>query len=162
MNRHRETYCLLFALTFNVLSVLAQSSQFQVGLGAWPGAGAQFVHVQTRSIYSLEVMASIDTELWKKRTPLYISAGVGAALRPFGVLRVIGRANYSNDLYLGVRFGPALAFLQRQTRQEKNRQFSLFLDPFLRYIRPMGRSTGFLEIGLQRPSMRLGLWIPLQ
>ncbi len=121
----------------------------------------QFVHVQTRSIYSLEVHSSVDTELWKERTPLYVSVGVGAALRPLGVLRVIGQANYSYDLYLGIRFGPALTFLQKQTRAEKNRQFSLFLDPFLRYTRPLGQQTAFVEIGSQRPSLRIGFWILL-
>ncbi len=139
----------------------AQSSHIQAGLAGWPGAGVQFVHVQTRSIYSLEIHSSVDTELWKERAPLYVSAGVGAALRPLGILRVIGQANYSYDLYLGLRFGPALTFLQKQTRAEKNRQFNLFLDPFLRYTQPLGQQTAFIEIGSQRPSLRIGIWIPL-
>ncbi|MXW15177.1 MAG: hypothetical protein F4Z76_09705 [Rhodothermaceae bacterium] len=152
---------MLILLTLNGFMALAQSSHIQAGLGGWPGAGMQFVHIQARSIYSLEVLASVDTELWKERTPVYVSAGVGAALRPLGILRVIGQANYSYDLYLGIRFGPALTFLHEQTRAEKNRQFSLFLDPFLRYTRPVGQQTAFIEIGAQRPSLRIGLWIPL-
>ncbi|MXZ18008.1 MAG: hypothetical protein F4069_10510 [Rhodothermaceae bacterium] len=156
-----QTTCVLILLTLNGFMALAQSSHIQAGLGGWPGAGMQFVHIQARSIYSLEVLASVDTELWKERTPVYVSAGVGAALRPLGILRVIGQANYSYDLYLGIRFGPALTFLHEQTRAEKNRQFSLFLDPFLRYTRPIGQQTAFIEIGAQRPSLRIGLWIPL-
>ncbi|MCY3630863.1 MAG: hypothetical protein F4X61_00325 [Rhodothermaceae bacterium] len=156
-----QTTCVLILLTLNGFMALAQSSHIQAGLGGWPGAGMQFVHIQARSIYSLEVLASVDTELWKERTPVYVSAGVGAALRPLGILRVIGQANYSYDLYLGIRFGPALTFLHEQTRAEKNRQFSLFLDPFLRYTRPVGQQTAFIEIGAQRPSLRIGLWIPL-
>ncbi|MCY3594938.1 MAG: hypothetical protein OXH01_06845 [Bacteroidetes bacterium] len=156
-----QTTCVLILLTLNGFMALAQSSHIQAGLGGWPGAGMQFVHIQARSIYSLEVLASVDTELWKERTPVYVSAGVGAALRPLGILRVIGQANYSYDLYLGLRFGPALTFLHEQTRAEKNRQFSLFLDPFLRYTRPVGQQTAFIEIGSQRPSLRIGLWIPL-
>ena len=139
----------------------AQSSHIQAGLGGWPGAGMQFVHIQARSIYSLEVLSSVDTELWKERTPVYVSAGVGAALRPLGIPRVIGQANYSYDFYLGIRFGPALTFLHKQTRTEKNRQFSLFLDPFLRYIQPLGKQIAFIEVGSQRPSLRFGLWLPL-
>lgn len=121
----------------------------------------QFAHIQARSIYSLEILSSVDTELWKDRTPVYVSAGVGAALRPLGIPRVIGQANYSYDFYLGIRFGPALTFLHKQTRTEKNRQFSLFLDPFLRYIQPLGKQIAFIEVGSQRPSLRFGLWLPL-
>lgn len=156
----RATFVFI-VLTPNGFMAFAQSSHIQAGLGGWPGAGIQFVHIQARSIYSLEVLSSVDTELWKERTPVYVSAGVGAALRPLGILRVIGQADYSYDLYLGVRFGPALTFLNKQTRAEKNRQFSLFLDPFLRYTRPVGQQTAFIEIGSQRPSLRVGLWIPL-
>lgn len=156
-----RTTCLFLLVILSGFSAFAQSSHLQAGLGGWPGAGMQFVHLQTRSIYSLEVLCSVDTELWKERTPVYVSAGVGAALRPLGILRVIGQADYSYDLYLGIRFGPALTFLHKQTRAEKNRQFNLFLDPFLRYTRPVGQQTAFIEIGSQRPSLRVGFWIPL-
>ncbi|MCY4204326.1 MAG: hypothetical protein OXE92_01220 [Bacteroidetes bacterium] len=107
-------------------------------------------------------MSSVDVELWEKRTPVFVSAGIGAALRPLGVLRVIGSANYSYDFYLGVRFGPSLSFRKNPTRQEKNRQFSLFLDPFIRYVHPLGKQTGFIEIGPQRPVVRFGLWVSLE
>ena len=157
----RTTRCLLFALIPCGFSALAQTSQLQVGLGVWPGAGFQVGHVLARSVYSLEVITSADTELWKDRTPVHISAGVGTALRPLGILRVIGRANYAYDLYLGVRFGPALTFLQNATRAEKNRQFSLFLDPYIRYSTSIGRQPVFVEIGSQRPSLRFGLWVVL-
>ena len=157
----RTTCCLLFTLVLGGYSALAQSSQLQVGLGAWPGAGFQAGHVLARSVYTLEVITSADSEIWKERTPLHLSAGVGTALRPLGVLRVIGRANYEYDLYLGVRFGPALTFLQKATRAEKNRQFSLFLDPYIRYTVSIGRQPVFFEIGSQRPSLRFGLWVTL-
>ena len=157
----RTTCCLLITLILSGISTLAQTSHLQVGLGAWPGAGVQAGHVLARSVYTLEVITSVDTELWKERTPVHISAGVGTALRPLGILRVIGRANYTYDLYLGVRFGPALTFLQQATRAEKNRQFSLFLDPYIRYTVSIGRQPVFVEIGSQRPSLRFGLWIAL-
>ncbi|MCY4171906.1 MAG: hypothetical protein OXF08_09965 [Bacteroidetes bacterium] len=140
----------------------AQPSQLQIGLGGWPGAGAQFVYVESYSVHSVEVLASFDSELWKSRTPFYLSAGVGAALRPLGILRVIGRADYQYDFYIGIRFGPALHFLQRPTHAEKNRQFSLFLDPFLRYTQPYQDLTLFFELGMQRPITRFGVWFSLQ
>ena len=161
MNLYRTTSCLLITLVLSGFSALAQTSQLQVGLGAWPGAGLQAGHVQTRSVFSLEVITFVDTELWEERTPVHISAGVGTALRPLGILRVIGRANYAYDLYLGVRFGPALTFLQNASRAEKNRQFSLFLDPYIRYTGSLGRQTVFAEIGSQRPAFRFGIWIAL-
>lgn len=157
----RTTVCLLFTLILGGLYAQAQTSKLQVGLGAWPGAGLQAGHVLTRSVYSLEVITSVDTELWKERTPVHVSAGVGTAFRPLGILRVIGRANYAYDLYFGVRFGPALTFLQNASRAEKNRQFSLFLDPYIRYTVSIGRQPVFAEIGSQRPSFRFGLWIAL-
>jgi hypothetical protein len=157
----RTIFCLLFILILSELPALAQTSQLQVGLGAWPGAGLQAGHVLTRSVYSLEVITSVDTEFWKERIPVHVSAGVGTAFRPLGVLRVIGRANYTYDLYFGVRFGPALTFLQNASRAEKNRQFSLFLDPYMRYTVSIGQQPVFVEIGSQRPSLRFGLWIAL-
>ena len=147
-------YALLF--TFSGISVSAQSPHVQLGLGAWPGAGIQLVYVQAQSVYSLEILVSIDTELWKERTPIYLSSGVGTAIRPLGILRVIGQANYPYDLDVGIRFGPALTFLKSPTREEKNRQFSLFLDPYIRYTHQIGKPIAFLEIGAQRPSIRAG------
>ena len=157
----RTTCCLLFTLVLGGYSALAQTSQWQVGLGAWPGAGFQAGHVQAKSVYTLEVITSVDSQLWKERTPVHLSAGVGTALRPLGILRVIGRADYTYDLYLGVRFGPALTFLQNATRAEKNRQFSLFMDPYIRYTASIGQQPFFVEIGSLRPSLRFGLWISL-
>ena len=161
MTRLRTTFYLLFTLVLSGLSAQAQTSQLQVGIGAWPGAGLQAGHLLTRSVYSLEVTTSVDTELWKERTPVHVSAGVGTALRPLGILRVIGRTNYAFDLYFGVRFGPALTFLQNASHAEKNRQFSLFLDPYIRYTVSVGQQPVFAEIGSQRPSFRFGLWIAL-
>lgn len=142
--------------------VFAQTSHIQAGPGGWPGVGIHLAHIQLRSIYTLEVLTSIDTEFWQERKPVYVSSGVGTALRPLGILRVIGRADYPYDFYVGVRFGPTLTFRKTPTRAEKNRQFGLFLAPFLRYSQTFGGQTGFIEIGSQRPSVRFGIWIPLE
>ena len=133
----------------------------QAGLGVGPGAGAHVAVIQSRSIYTLEVLTAADSELWKERAPLYVSMGVGVALRPVGILRIITGTDYGYDLDLGVRFGPTLSFLRRASRAEKNRQFNLFLDPFLRYIRSFGQQDVYLEIGFQRPILRAGFWISL-
>ena len=135
----------------------------QAALGGWPGIGVQAGYVQARSIYTLEVVSYVDALPWREGYPLYVSAGVGAALRPLGVLRVIGRADYGYDFDLGVRFGPGLFFTDDATRAEKNRQFSLFLDPFVRFsLRTMRPGNYFIELGPQRPAFRLGLLINMQ
>ncbi len=161
LNQVRTFLLLTLFLSFFGFSASGQSPHAQIGLGGWPGAGLQLVHIQSQSIYTLEVLASADTEFWENRTPVFLSVGVGASLRPLGILRLITQANYSYDVDVGIRFGPALTFLQRPTRAEKNRQFSLFLDPFLRYSHPLGKQIGFIEIGAQRPSLRFGIWVPL-
>ena len=103
-----------------------------------------------------------DSEFWAAQRPLYVAAGVGAAIRPLGVLRLIGRTPHAFDIDLGARFGPGLTFLRNPTRLQKNQQFRLFLDPFLRTSAyAPGRRVGYLELGTRRPVVRLGLRIPL-
>ena len=154
---------LLLALLWISTPAPAQSPVIQAALGGWPGIGVQLGYVQPRSIYTLEVMSYLDVLPWRDESPLYVSAGVGAALRPLGVLRVIGRTDYGYDLDLGVRFGPGLFFTEDATRAEKNRQFSLFLDPFLRFTHHSVRQGHFLvELGPQRPALRFGFWLSVQ
>ena len=138
-------------------SVHAQSPIVQAAVGGLPGIGVQLGYIQTQTIYTLEVMSYADALPWREGYPVYLSVGVGATLRPLGVLRLIGHADYGYDLDIGVRFGPGLFFTDDATRAEKNRQFSLFLDPFLRFsMRP---GNYFIEVGPQRPYVRMGLWI---
>ena len=158
----KYTISLYILILLSGPGALAQTSHIQTGLGLWRGVGVHLVHIQVRSTYTLEISTSIDTEFWQDRNPIYLSSGLGAALRPLGMLREIGQADYPYDIYVGVRFGPALIFQKNPTRAEKNRQFGLFLDPFLRYIKPFGERVAFIEIGSQRPSLRLGIWIPFE
>ena len=139
-----------------------QGRWLQLTAAAWPGVGAQVVYVQARRMYTFEALAYADFLPWQDRNPLYVSTGVGAAIRPLGVIRTIGGANFAYDVDLGIRTGPTLTFIQDPTRADKNRQFSLFLDPFVRLeLHALDRTTLVLEVGAQRPSFRLGVWLGL-
>ena len=136
----------------------AQPAVLQAGVGVWPGAGVQAGYVRWGSVYSLEIVLYASSSPWRNEIPLFVSAGFGGTLRPIGFLQEIGRADYDYDLDLGVRVGPSLFFKQNASRADKNRQFSLFVDPFVRYsyqVFPADRF--FAELGAQRPRLRLGL-----
>lgn len=110
------------------------------------------------SVYSLEIVLYASSSPWRKEIPLFVSAGFGGSLRPMGILREIGRADYSYDLDVGIRVGPSLFFKQNASRADKNRQFSLFVDPFVRYSHQVFPTDQiYVELGPQRPRMRLGL-----
>ena len=134
----------------------------QAGVGALPGAGLQIGYSGPRSIYTIEAMLYADGQpsfFGNRESTLRLSGGLGAALRPLGVLRVIGNADYPFDFDLGARFGPSLLFTSRATRADKNQQFGLFLDPFLRFTsRFRSGRIFFLEVGPQQPTFRAGLW----
>ena len=136
----------------------AQPTVLQLGAGVWPGAGVEVGYVRWGSVYSLEIVLYTAASPWHSEFPLFVSAGFGGTLRPIGILREIGRVDYDYDLDLGVRVGPSLFFKQDASRADKNRQFSLFIDPFVRYswaVFPSDRL--FVEVGSQRPRVRLGL-----
>ena len=136
----------------------AQPATLQAGLGGWPGAGLQAGFVQWGSVYTLEIVLYASSSPWQDNIPLFLSAGFGGSLRPIGILREIGRIDYTYDLDIGIRVGPSLFFRQNATRADKNRQFSLFVDPFVRYSHTVGASSQlFAEVGSQRPRVRLGL-----
>lgn len=136
-------------------------SYLQTGLAVFPGVGVQFGYVGPHSIYTIETMIYADGQpaLGSGESTLQLSGGIGAALRPLGVVRTIGNADYRYDFDFGVRFGPSLFFTTGATRADKNQQFSLFLDPFIRFSSRFGNGRIFyLEIGPQQPVFRFGLW----
>ena len=133
----------------------------QVGLAVVPGVGVQLGYVGPRSIYTVEGLLYADGQpsLGSGESTLQLSGGIGAALRPLGVVRTIGNADYRYDFDFGVRFGPSLFFTTGATRADKNQQFSLFLDPFIRFSsRFRNGRIYFVEIGPQKPALRFGLW----
>ncbi len=133
----------------------------QTGLAVWPGVGVQLGYVGPHSIYTLETMiyAEGQPDFGEGESTLQLSGGIGAALRPLGVVRTIGNTDYRYDFDFGVRFGPSLFFTTGATRADKNQQFSLFLDPFIRFSSRFGNGRiFFVEIGPQKPVLRFGLW----
>lgn len=136
----------------------------QGGVAAFPGVGLQLGYVGRHSFYTVEGMFSADGQpsLGEGESTLRVSGGLGAAMRPLGVVRTIGNADYPYDFDLGVRFGPSLFFTTGATRADKNQQFSLFLDLFLRFSsRFRNGRIFFLELGTQQPIVRAGLWFNL-
>ncbi len=133
----------------------------QTGVAVFPGVGVQLGYVGPHSIYTLETMIYADGQpsLGSGESTLQLSGGIGAALRPLGVVRTIGNADYRYDFDFGVRFGPSLFFTTGATRADKNQQFSLFLDPFIRFSSRFKNDRIFyIEIGPQQPDLRFGLW----
>ena len=145
-------------LTWMVSHSYGQSTRLQAGFGAWPGVGVQAGYVQQYNMYSLEIVVSAETSPWHTDIPLFISTGFGSTLRPTGILREIGRADYDYDLDLGIRLGPGLFFIQNASRTDQNRQFNLFIDLFIRYSRNLEHlGIGYVEFGTQRPRIRVGV-----
>ena len=145
---------------------LASAGQLlQAGLAGWPGVGVQVNYVDLHTMYTLEAALQMDADPFAPRNALHVAASVGAALLPLNIWRTIGQADYGYDLDAGIRFGPRLVFVEDATRADKNQQFGLFLDPFLRYRRRIGPEDSnrffFVEIGPRRPVLRAGLWLEL-
>ncbi len=133
----------------------------QAGVALVPGLGVQAGYVRTRSLFTVEGILYADT------TPRFaggegsviVSGGFGGAIRPLGFPRLIGTADYPYDFDIGLRFGPSLTFTRGATQAEKNQQFSLFLEPFLRFSSRL--SSGriyFVEAGTLRPLFRAGFF----
>ncbi len=135
----------------------------QTGIAAWPGIGTQVNYIRARETYAWETAMYFEVEpsFGDARTTFVVSGGVGAAVRPLGILRFIGQADYGYDLDVGVRLGPSLLFRNRATHADRNQQFRLFLDPFVRLLLPRNQRTWFVEIGPSRPVVRAGFWLQL-
>jgi hypothetical protein len=169
---HRLTPRLLLAALLVVLASAAEATAqptppdrprnvMQAGLALVPGFGAQVGYVQSRTIFTVEGLLYVDAspQFAGGEGTVELSSGLGAAIRPLGFPRLIGTADYPYDFDIGLRFGPSLTFTQGATRAEKNQQFSLFVEPFLRFSSRL--SSGrlyFVEAGTQRPLFRAGVF----
>ena len=135
-------------------------SYWQVGLAAIPGVGAQAAYIQTRALYTIEGSLYIDyaPRFAGGEGSVQLSGSVGGAIRAFGIVRAIGDPSQSNsDLDVGFRLGPSLIFAQSESTRSEN-PFSLFLEPYGRFSTNLSTDrTAFIEIGLQRPIVRVGL-----
>lgn len=138
----------------------------QSGLGIVPGLGAQVGGVLAGRVFTREVLLQIDYR------PTFIgeSGGVqtsvafGGSVRVYGILRTIGNENARltpliDHVDVGFRIGPGLFFLPNETRADKNQRFRPFFDPYLRLTSDaFGARPVYVEIGVQRPVLRAGVW----
>ena len=132
----------------------------QAGLGVIPGIGVQAAFLQPSTLYTIEGALYVDfsPSFSDGEGSIQVSGGVGGALRIFGIARAVGNSGSAGtDLDVGFRFGPALFFPLGESSRAEN-PFSLFLDPYGRFITELGNNRlGFVELGLQRPILRAGL-----
>ena len=139
----------------------ADGQLLQAGLAGWPHIGVQAGYIDLHTMYTLETVVQADIDAFASRQALHVAGGVGVSILPLSIWRAIGQVDYGYDLDLGIRFGPRLHFVEHPTRDDKNEQFSLFIDPFLRF-RKHWDSLGhafYLEIGSTRPIIRTGFQI---
>ena len=143
---------------------VAAQPQLQVGLGGLPGAGVQIGYLTARSFFTVESVFYVEGTLPAfGEGNIHFSAGFGGAVRIFGLSRLLGSTAWYVNVYnvdLGLRIGPSLAFAQNETLADRNKRFSLFFEPFLRIAPSVAEGWAlFVEVGPQRPSVRLGaLW----
>lgn len=156
--------CLLHPLVADA-QIMRSPDKIQLGAAALPGVGLQLGYVDAGDILTREavVYADMRPQFGRDDEALQVSAAVGVSLRIVGGLETIGVLHPRIwDVHAGLRFGPSLLFRRNETLAEKNQRFSLFLDPFLRFtVQPRERLIYFLEAGLQRPSIRAGVWLTI-
>ncbi len=142
---------------------LQTTGKLQLGLGILPGLGAQVGYLSPGAFFVTEGMLFVDgvPPFLGGEGTVQLSLGGGGAVRTLGIARLFSEEQFEGfDVDFGARFGPALSFGVNETRAEKNQRFSLFFDPYLRFVtRAGGRFTVFAEAGAQRPLVRGGLWI---
>lgn len=157
----------LLTLLLAAAPVLAQPVQttgkLQLGLGILPGLGAQVGYLSPGAFFVTEGMVFVDgvPPFLGGEGTVQVSVGGGGAIRTLGIARLFSEEGFEGyDVDFGARFGPALAFSTNETRAEKNQRFSLFFDPYLRFVTRFNeRFTVFAEAGAQRPLVRGGLWV---
>ena len=142
----------------------APQSVIQVGLAAVPGAGLVAGYVAPRGFYTVGAMLYADAtpSFSGGEGSLLVSLGLGGSIRPLGAARLIANAGDPGyDLDVGIRIGPSLFFPYGESSRKQN-PFSLFLEPFVRVESTLGGTrTMFLEVGIQRPIFRGGVWMRL-
>ena len=141
-----------------------QERVVQLGVAAIPGAGAVAGYVLPRGFYTIGAILYADAtpRFSGGEGSLLVSLGIGGSIRPLGVVRMIANAGDGTyDLDLGVRVGQSLFFPYGESSRRRN-PFSLFIEPFVRVTSELnGDRTYFVEVGIQRPILRAGLWLSL-
>ncbi len=135
----------------------------QIGPAAIPNVGMQIGYVAAGPAFTREASGYIEVvpRFRSNREALHVAAGLGAGVRIIGTLETLTLITpRAWDVHLGFRFGPGLVFAREETRGARNQRFSLFLEPFVRFITTIrGGTVYFLEVGIQRPAIRAGIWI---
>lgn len=168
MTRSANRSACLFVLLFvaSPLGVSAQDTRvWQLGAGVWPGVGVHAGYVKAQTVFTLDAILYVNAHptVDYSKNQMQLSGGIGAALRPLGVLRSIGYAKYGyGDVDIGIRFGPSFMFPTDASRADKNTHFNLFLDPFVRLSFSIGGRTLFFETGPLEPVVRVGGWVTLR
>ncbi|MBT8401150.1 MAG: hypothetical protein KJO98_11785 [Rhodothermia bacterium] len=148
-----------------VAQVAPQPDILQLGGAVLPGIGFQIGYVEAGPAFTREAFAYVDVapRFGSNREELQVSAGLGAGIRVIGTLETLTLITPRVwDFHLGFRFGPGLNFAAEETRSDKNQRFSLFLEPFGRFtVAPKGEQIYFLEGGINRPYLRLGVWLAI-
>lgn len=147
-------------------AALAQGEgRIQAGVGLVPGIGVYGGYLSAHSFYTAEasVYADATPQFLGGEGSVLVSLGLGGAIRPLGLIRMIGNASATSyDIDVGLRLGPALFFAFNETKGTKNQRFNLFLEPFIRLTSRLARgNTFFVEAGIQRPLFRAGLWFSI-
>ncbi|MEM9665138.1 MAG: hypothetical protein AAF970_09400 [Bacteroidota bacterium] len=155
----------LLTLPTQAQTVEPEETRVQLGLGLFPRVGWQLGYVQPGNVFIREAVlyTHITPGVLSDRRRLQATLGVGGAIRALNVARLVANiTNTNNDLDLGVRVGPSLAFATEETRADKNQRFNLFIEPFLRLTtRLRNNQVLYTELGIQQPSLRIGLWVGL-
>lgn len=133
------------------------------GVGGLPGAGAMVGYVSPKRMYTREavVYGVVIPSIRGRDGSAYVGVVIGGALRIIGTGETLGLIPPKKyDIDIGIRLGPALVFEFDESRADKNKRFNVAAEPFLRIARNLGKSqrTFYVEGGLIRPSLRLGIW----
>jgi len=136
--------------------------QVQVGAAGVPGVGLQVGYLAAQNFFTREINLVADLSSFRSNGDVQTALAIGGSVRIMGIGRTIGNAYYRGwDLDVGARIGPGLLFEFRESRADKNRRFSLFLEPFVRLVARPGATIFYVELGAQRPVLRAGFWIPV-
>jgi hypothetical protein len=88
-----------------------------------------------------------------------VSAGAGGSVRLLRLFSAVrSRPIPTSDLDVGLRVGPSFSVaLGQQSDAQRARAFAVFADPFVRATRRIRGTDAFAEVGMQSPTVRVGL-----
>lgn len=131
-----------------------------VGPALLPGIGLGITSVDVGRFVTREVAVAAGYRSSRDGSVRTVAA-IGGALRLLGARQtVLALPRGALDLDIGFRLGPAILFRFEETAIDKGKRFTLIGDPFVR-VAVRGSLLFSAELGIHRPALRLGVWIPL-